>query len=494
MLNLSKVADRCSHRSVTIFLVCPFFCLITLNWCVPSNLDADTIIQTLTSTQRLTLFYWGQDRYINLMPFLFSWVQDPKWNLYAILFCTGISYFLLLELISYQCVLIFTKQEPNRAGALLFCCFVLLSVLVLGKPGLFMFAFAAQPYSLSYLFLGWALLLMLASPTTGWNLVGSAIFIFLSLGLNPSILISGIALTSVIVFLTGRTKLLWMLVLIGGVFLFWSLVLRDTPQGADPYSNFTLQTLIAGIPESLQLFQRATNGLSKLVFVLCIALALEVTQLKRLRAQQYFIVVFFLLFALGWWLLFCANTWVARNLYYYRYFFPSIVIVLGYGSLNFVRLVIGTFGTLLYPLALISFLLICALVIEPPSRLSNYKNYGGRFAEVEQYVQVNDASIVSGGYWDVWPAVFRINLNAFRDQNPRVYGTAFRSGPTRAELDSMVARTIRSGGKPRSVCIAMDQAHCLEQLNRDTSYEWRLISVSNCFENCFLFEVNRPAN
>lgn len=46
--------------------------------------DSDYLLISIMSYTRPTLYYWGQDQYLNLVPFLFSFLHDPETNLVAI--------------------------------------------------------------------------------------------------------------------------------------------------------------------------------------------------------------------------------------------------------------------------------------------------------------------------------------------------------------------------------------------------------------------------
>jgi hypothetical protein len=104
-----KILKIISHRRFTLVSAL-LFSIICLNWSVPVNFDADTILQSLMSTQKVTLFYWGQDHYANFLPFIFSWIKSPTLNLLLILFTSGLAYFLLLELLSDACAKYYNRN------------------------------------------------------------------------------------------------------------------------------------------------------------------------------------------------------------------------------------------------------------------------------------------------------------------------------------------------------------------------------------------------
>ena len=130
MLN-KQISKIIAQRRFTL-LSALLFSILCLNWSVPVNFDADTILQSLMSTQKVTLFYWGQDRYANFLPFIYSWIKSPTLNLILIIFTSGLTYFLLLELISDACTKYYNRNN-DIFRAVFFLCLVLVSVLVLNK-------------------------------------------------------------------------------------------------------------------------------------------------------------------------------------------------------------------------------------------------------------------------------------------------------------------------------------------------------------------------
>ena len=66
---------------IALLLLAPAAALRSSHLC---NLyDADTLLPALISLQKLTLFYWGQNRYGNLLPFLSSWIHGINLNFQA---------------------------------------------------------------------------------------------------------------------------------------------------------------------------------------------------------------------------------------------------------------------------------------------------------------------------------------------------------------------------------------------------------------------------
>ena len=82
-----------------LWLLAALLAPLWVNRLAPDFLDADSLIPPLTSTQHLTLFYWGQERYANVLPLLLAPIRDLFWSLRLHLFSNTLAYLLLLEAI-----------------------------------------------------------------------------------------------------------------------------------------------------------------------------------------------------------------------------------------------------------------------------------------------------------------------------------------------------------------------------------------------------------
>jgi len=76
--------------------------MLSVNYYVPEYLNADVILNSIMSLQNVTLFYWGQNRLINIIPFLLQIVNNPTINLATHLLLFSYVYFWLIwELSSF---------------------------------------------------------------------------------------------------------------------------------------------------------------------------------------------------------------------------------------------------------------------------------------------------------------------------------------------------------------------------------------------------------
>ena len=105
-----KAVDGIISGRWILFAASALLSVIGFNWAVPLGFDADTVMQSVMSAQNVTLFYWGQDRYINLLPFIFSWVRNIYTNFYAISLTSGIAFFLFIELICHVSSAVLTHE------------------------------------------------------------------------------------------------------------------------------------------------------------------------------------------------------------------------------------------------------------------------------------------------------------------------------------------------------------------------------------------------
>jgi hypothetical protein len=470
-----------------------------LNWLAPPdlNFDGDVLLQAIMSTQKVTLFYWGQDRFLSFYPFILSWITDIKLNLLAHMILMGMAYFLLLELISDTCAKLFSPDRRGSFRAIMFCFFVLVSLIVLGRGGLFAFAYAAQPYSTSFLFLGWAVTLLLKRKNVATDFLIITLLILVSIGLNPSILIAAFGITVSIFMFDRRPKLVGFAALAVGMFSFWGYVSSANALGVHhdnyAYSVFKPELLLTGLKASVSQFHDA-NGrwswLGLLIAAFVIGFVVR-TPKPSLRASVYLGLLG--AFAVAWWVLFSMNQWVSMNLFTFRYYYPSIMVVLIVISLRFTQLFQklpekGQVAVSLILLVVILVVLIKPVILPKGDVDIAFDNVDTAFDNIDKYVAAQHAPIVAGDYWQVWPAVFRLNSASGRVDKP-IYGAATRGLVMRPEMDSRIATDLRAKMTTKAVCIGANVNGCLDELLANTSFSWRLVEKGDCLDQCYLFEV-----
>lgn len=486
-----KILKIISQRSFTLFGAL-LFSILCLNWSVPVNFDADTILQSLMSTQKVTLFYWGQDRYANFLPFIYSWIKSPTLNLLLIIFTSGLAYFLLLELVSDACA----KYRNRNVGifrTVLFLCLVLVSALVLNKKGIYVFAYSAQPYSLSFLLVGWAWVIAIQQK---WGLNTTftiALMLFVAIGINPSIIL--ICVVSFIFFYAStRNRYFFLIPLFALIFFgFWHYASKTSLAGHEDYAQLSAELLLKGLLGSAKHFTESTETLALTVSLLVTTLILNAINFKgssRFKANPILAVIG--AFALAWWMIFSMSSYVSRNEFHFRYFFPTLLALLVFISLTLSDVLLALKERILV-LAIGAVPIVIFAIIITPYKPIAYWHSSGVFDSVGQYLRATESRILTGGYWQVWPALFRIqSTNNRRDAEgkPWVYAAASRGKVNRAEMDSLIVRELREGRMTTAVCIGAETEQCLNELTINTSFDWQFVEEGNCFTmKCYLYRV-----
>ena len=490
MLN-EKILKIISQRNFTLFGAL-LFSILCLNWSVPVNFDADTILQSLMSTQKVTLFYWGQDRYANFLPFIYSWIKSPKLNLLLIIFSSGLAYFLLLELVSDACAK-YRKQNVGIFRTVLFLCLVLISVLVLNKKGIYVFAYSAQPYSLSFLLVGWAWVFATQQKCGLSSTLTIALMLFVAIGINPSIILICIV-SFIFLYTSSRNPQFLLIPLLTLLFFgFWQDASKASLAGHENYAQLSAELLLKGLWGSVKHFTESTETLALTVSLLASTLILNAINFKgtsRFKANPLIVVMG--AFALTWWMIFSMSSYVSRNEFHFRYFFPTLLALLVFISLTLADFLLALKERIMVLAVGAVHVVILAIIITPYKPIA-YWHSSGVFDSVGQYLHATESRILTGGYWQVWPALFRIQSTNNRkdaEGKPWVYAAASRGKVNRAEMDSLIVQESRQGKTTSAVCIGAQTEQCLRELTINTSFNWQFIEEGNCFTmKCYLFRV-----
>ena len=87
----SRWFDFLADALITIFV-----CLLTVNKLAPLFMNADVMMNSIMSLQKVTLFYWGQDRLLNVLPFVLSAVQNARANFYLCIILSNLCFCALI--------------------------------------------------------------------------------------------------------------------------------------------------------------------------------------------------------------------------------------------------------------------------------------------------------------------------------------------------------------------------------------------------------------
>ena len=156
----------------------------------PDWLNGDTVLLTIMSIQKVTLFAWGQNRFLNVTPAMASFLRTPDANLTFQMLLYGSGMFAFLALYGHLTARAIVGSRERIDAWLCFALMLLAFVVTLRPLAIHKFASEAQPYGLSYLLMGVGLLYMLQGQKVLSFHGALAVFAMaLGGGLNPSLLI-----------------------------------------------------------------------------------------------------------------------------------------------------------------------------------------------------------------------------------------------------------------------------------------------------------------
>ncbi|MEZ5296199.1 MAG: hypothetical protein R2697_08000 [Ilumatobacteraceae bacterium] len=444
------------------------FVLVTIavrRYLSPTN--ADALLPSLMSTQRWTVFYWGQDRLANVVPLLTMPVRDPIWNFEVqTMVIAGAFFGTIAAFVSFH-----ARARDRRLGSFEQAVTTLVAALVVMVPfhtGTGYRFVIEQLYFVSVL--AWIGAVWL---WTSRRYPLACVPLVVAVFVNPSLL--------------AASPLIWLLdadaasrvrrsaAFVGAsvtAFLLTDVVgaLVDTGPDYDyPYDEFRWSRLEQGAREVAgNVAGSVRDHLATLVVIASVAIvAAAARKLSRRIVAVYLIVP---MFAALWFVAFSTNGWVEQNLYEYRYFYPLYATYMLYVAAAATELtlacrrfhrvrtsdgkvrdtsprhaLIGLAG------ATIAFVMMVTLVhrVDVPA-----------LDQAEVYVDAAedfDAELIAGDYWSVWPAVV-----AGRGAGLDVVGVSLRSDPVEHDIRDIVDRTGDSG--LNLVCAGVGSDDCARRL------------------------------
>lgn len=263
--------------------------------------------------------------------------------------------------------------------------------------------------------------------------------------------------------------------------------------GHEDYSQLSAELLFKGLRGSTKHFIESTETLGSTVSLLAATVALSFLTTKNApRLRPNFLIAVIAVTGVAWWLLFAMSSYVSRNEFHFRYFFPTILALLTLVSLKLTAILL-VLKERMSLLAVGFVLTVLFYVIVTPYKPIAYWHSSGVFDGVGQYMRATDSRILTGGYWQVWPALFRMQSTNNRkdaEGKPWIYAAADRGKVNRAEMDSLIVQESRQGRVTTAVCIGAETEQCLNELTINTSFDWQFVEEGNCFTmKCYLYRV-----
>ena len=435
---------------------------LTVNKFSPEFLNADVIINSVISLQNVTLFYWGQNRLINLLPFLASLFRDPVLNLYFILFTVAFAHYVLLFFFAKIAIAFSRTDNQDYLDTKVFLVISLIFITITKNSDIFSIAVWHVEYPLALLII---LLVFWGGVTErlsfNWWLILSMPLIFVATGLNYSIIILSCALVCAYPLYTKKTTKYVVAFGIISVFSFIVFKLVADQYGDMPYSNIHLEQLPLGITSVAINLINAFNVWIVTYLVLCIIIIRVIYTLIGRESVfnhsriEIFVLSSIAVFCFGWLILFSSNKWVEMNQFHYRYF--TFII---YGFFMFVALQTSKVLKLVgyrtsWVIAGGSFMLMIMMLWGSFIHLPNY----AIFKKVES-VTPESHSLYAGDYWLVWPSVFRDMM-----AGKHSFGLTFRGEDNRENVKAFVGRQLSKEGYFSVICLNDKLDNCKKQIS-----------------------------
>lgn len=435
---------------------------LTTNKYSPELLNADVIINSVMSLQKVTLYYWGQNRLLNVLPFIFSSITEPSVNLLAVLFFTSICFYLLLYYFSRMAVVLLGAGKNDEISLKVFILTSALYVFIFKPFAIFEISLAHIEYSFPALLLSFASFNMLRNQESNnkflWLII-SFLMIFTATGLNPSTLIPVVFVAIGSVFYKKKIRFGELSLVTISVFSFviWNAVSKK--YGNMPYNDFKIEILLTGL-------EKVLNGLFSVINLPYLLLLIILISLFKIIYLIYFknsshnnLFSFcsssLVIFATSWFLFFSASRWVEMSLFVWRYFIFAIFAVLFMLSIYLLNFIEKLDNVKSWILTGTIFLLVSLSLISPIRSFSEYKV----FQRVNSLTEPG-SNLYAGDYWVVWPSVLRDMMHGHE-----AYGLTFRGDANRATVGEYVRKRINQNGSVSVFCLNDQAENCINQVN-----------------------------
>lgn len=449
------------------------------------HLHADGVMQSVMSLQGVELFFWGQNRFLSVVPFLASPITQPDANLFACLLLNALSFHALLLLLAWMGAGVVTGRRSWPDVLLLFLVLTAMTHLLVVPYQVYTAALDSQPYSLSWLLMLGGFLLWKRSP--GWAWVAAAAAAGLAAGLNQSVVLGAgfLALTE-----AARRRQWRRWLLFGGVWVGWLaawFVLAARFGRTDAvaagmstsYYGFDPALFVDGLRESLRAVVGAFAAGWLVAGTVAALLSLTLLDPARRRAllRRFGLLA---LFCIGYLVGFAGNPWIAANDYPARYYFPVLLgVVVSLAAPIAAALAVAARrwaarpGGRVAPLAIAGAVAAAALAgpLTVPARSWIFQDV----RPTAEFAAATDVSFVAGNYWVVWPVTDRL-LAAGRPALAANYKAGGDAGRYGRRLDDLLA----AGATPRALCLNDSADSCAAELDRWSRPGWRVAPDADC--------------
>jgi hypothetical protein len=421
--------------------------LIPVTGLLAGSQDGDGILTALISTQKLTWYFWGQDRLLNFIPAIASPIANIEWNLriqiflrafFAFLAPTGLLYF-------------FNQSTRFIAFAVALTNFLI--ALTFSSQALSNLYVEPNPFGTSLVLLALSLAAFRQGDTKVRWVLASLLVGFFAYATNFALLSYSFPVIG-IAFLTGtlpRRQLLGFFVInIFCVMLAYEHS-KHFGHGITPFNRLHISgEAVAGgylsVAANVSWMSLLALGLFAIVFGCLVHPPHFMSALLMMVASIALIGIL------------SCSIWTQINNYHIRYYIVFVI--------SFISAISYLFSVWLYPIlrnrrldipssATLLFVEVAFKLhgISPDYAQLINMTWRNRSRAVAEAAVINRAQLIIGDFWDVWPAV----LDALTlSSDGKVYGATFRGD----ELTRRIQRLAQDEHGIRVICFHTTIAAC----------------------------------
>lgn len=453
---------------IDVFLVLAV-ALAIVNRYAPESYSGDVVLYSVMSLQNVTLFFWDQNRLLNVGPLLTSWIHEPSLNYFTNLLLPAFLFFALLR---YGVFLAMRSVGPPAGNDLrlgengIFLLLSLATCMLLQPHAVFDYVIWHIEYPLAWLLMLFAFFYVLpaAGKNARWpNLLTRystlLLLLVLAMGVNYSVALLAAALAMGRVWIQRRVdqQVLIFSACMFTTLPFWALVARRYPgPGRDMYAGMDLPGLAESIPKTLHSLGSAYAMPWLFALVAIILLMHFVLPHYEREKIPTTIRSFLLLFSLGWFFLFSGNAWVAANAYHFRYFAPLLLnglmcFAVGLARLSFPSQMKGV----QFFVPVMALLVLTTILVRPWVYVDQYA-----VTRMANKQAVDGVYVYAGDFNAAWTGVW----GGLQRGEP-AYGITYRANGNKNALLRFLENELATRGRLRVNCLSDTIAHCVEQAN-----------------------------
>ncbi len=432
--------------------------------------DGDGILAALISTQKLTWYYWGQDRFLNFIPALAKPFVDVEWNLRFQLFLRAFFAFLAPSAILY-----FFNQSAKFLTFAIVLTNCLLG-LIASQYAIFNLYVEENPYGTSLVLFAVSFFLFRRNETSVYWMLSALLVGVIAYATNMGLVVITFPLIflAVVNGLLPRERLIRFFILNILCVLIAYAHSRYFGESETPLSrvNFSLLAIRSG-------YSAVASNVPLLVLVPLALISVFFGFMKRVPNLWSALL---LMAGCGLFIgLLSLSFWVALNEFNIRYYLTFVIAIVSCISYLFASAFYKTVCAGVMTTPSIVFMLLLEVFFGLHGFSHNYSELVGepwrdRSLAIANEVVANDVKLVVGDYWDVWPAVYEALRIGSDDGNyaHQIYGATTRGHVLRRKIQ----RVADKAGAVRAICFLVNPSDCVRMAQTSLHLSMSLIPGS----------------